>query len=117
MQVSPFIVGQPRPTIKGERKTALRNHLLTNVSGNSGCGRERAEQTLLAGWATDPVHPNAPIYAKMALNVLEKVALSNYEGEHFPKTSEKGIEVGPRVLPVPAHTPHCNENPLYEFLF
>ncbi len=40
----------------------------------SGCGRDRVEQTLLSGWASDPVHPNAHIYAKMALNIMEKVA-------------------------------------------
>jgi hypothetical protein len=40
----------------------------------SGCGRERVEQTLLSGWASDPLHPNAHIYAKMALNIMEKVA-------------------------------------------
>jgi hypothetical protein len=39
-----------------------------------GCGRDRVEQTLLAGWSADPVHPNAHIYAKMALNILEKVS-------------------------------------------
>ncbi len=27
-----------------------------------------------AGWASDPVHPNGHIYAKMALNLIEKVA-------------------------------------------
>ncbi len=27
-----------------------------------------------AGWANDPVHPNGHIYAKMALNLIEKVA-------------------------------------------
>jgi len=32
------------------------------------------EETLRAGWATDPVHPNAHIYAKMALNLLEKLS-------------------------------------------
>jgi hypothetical protein len=40
----------------------------------SGCGRDRVEQTLMSGWASDPVHPNAHIYAKMALNIMEKVA-------------------------------------------
>jgi hypothetical protein len=39
----------------------------------SGCGREKVEQTLRAGWALDPVHPNGHIYAKMALNLIEKV--------------------------------------------
>ncbi len=42
MQVSPFIVGQQLGLRgKGEQLCAMRNHLLTNVSDNSGCGRER----------------------------------------------------------------------------
>jgi hypothetical protein len=40
----------------------------------SGCGREKVEQTLRAGWALDPVHPTGHIYAKMALNLIERVA-------------------------------------------
>jgi hypothetical protein len=40
----------------------------------AGCGREKVEQTLRAGWALDPVHPSSHIYAKMALNLIEKVA-------------------------------------------
>ncbi len=32
------------------------------------------EQTLRAGWALDPVHPTGYIYAKMALNLIERVA-------------------------------------------
>ena len=40
----------------------------------TGCGREKVEQTLRAGWALDPVHPTGHIYAKMALNLIEKVA-------------------------------------------
>ena len=40
----------------------------------TGCGREKVEQTLRAGWATDPVHPTGHIYAKMALNLIERVA-------------------------------------------
>jgi hypothetical protein len=40
----------------------------------TGCGREKAEQTLRASWALDPVHPTGHIYAKMALNLIEKVA-------------------------------------------
>jgi hypothetical protein len=39
-----------------------------------GCGREKVEQTLRAGWAQDPVHPFSHVYAKMALNLIEKVA-------------------------------------------
>ncbi len=40
----------------------------------TGCGKDRVEQTLMAGWAADPVHPNAHIYVKMALNLLEKLS-------------------------------------------
>jgi hypothetical protein len=40
----------------------------------TGCGREKVEQTLRAGWVLDPVHPTGHIYAKMALNLIEKVA-------------------------------------------
>ncbi len=43
-------------------------------AGPDGCGKDRVEQTLKAGWASDPVHPNAHIYAKMALNLLEKLS-------------------------------------------
>jgi hypothetical protein len=59
----------------------------------SGCGRDRVEQTLLSGWASDPVHPNAHIYAKMALNIMEKVAPNpskpgQPEGQRKRKSSE-----------------------------
>ncbi len=40
----------------------------------TGCGREKVEQTLRSGWALEPVHPTGHIYAKMALNLIEKVA-------------------------------------------
>jgi hypothetical protein len=39
-----------------------------------GCGKERVEQTLRAGWASDPVHQNAHIYAKMALNEVGRTS-------------------------------------------
>jgi hypothetical protein len=35
---------------------------------------EKKVQTMRAGWASDPVHPNGHIYAKMPLNLIEKVA-------------------------------------------
>ena len=47
----------------------------------AGCSKERVEQTLRAGWASDPVHPNAHIYAKMALNLLEKVSAAGEVGK------------------------------------
>ncbi len=31
-------------------------------------------QTLISGWALDPVHPSSHVYAKMALNLIEAVA-------------------------------------------
>jgi hypothetical protein len=40
----------------------------------TGCRREKVEQTLTSGWALDPVHPTSHVYAKMALNLIEKVA-------------------------------------------
>jgi hypothetical protein len=59
----------------------------------SGCGRDRVEQTLLSGWASDPVHPPTSIYAKMALNIMEKVAPNpskpgQSEGQRKGKRSE-----------------------------
>jgi hypothetical protein len=47
----------------------------------AGCSKERVEQTLRAGWASNPVHPNAHIYAKMALNLLEKVSAASEVGK------------------------------------
>ncbi len=35
---------------------------------------ERKEQTIRASWVSAPVHPNCHIYAKMALNLIEKIA-------------------------------------------
>jgi hypothetical protein len=42
----------------------------------SGYSQEKVEQTVNAGWAADPVHPNKHIYAKAALNLMEKMANS-----------------------------------------
>ncbi len=58
-----------------------------------GCGRDRVEQTLLSGWASDPVHTNSHIYAKMALNLMEKLAPSpnkpgQPEGQRKQKRSD-----------------------------
>jgi hypothetical protein len=41
------------------------------------CSMEKKVQTMRAGWASDPVHPNGHIYAKMALNLIEKIAVSS----------------------------------------
>ncbi len=38
---------------------------------------EKKVQTMRAGWASDPVHPNGHIYAKMALNLIEKIAVAS----------------------------------------
>jgi hypothetical protein len=38
---------------------------------------EKKVQTMRAGWASDPVHPNGHIYAKMALNLIEKIAAAS----------------------------------------
>ena len=38
---------------------------------------EKKLQTMRAGWASDPVHPNGHIYAKMALNLIEKIAAAS----------------------------------------
>jgi hypothetical protein len=43
------------------------------ICGNS-YSLEKAEQVISGGWALDPVHPTKHIYAKTALNLLEKVA-------------------------------------------
>jgi hypothetical protein len=39
-----------------------------------GSNMEKKVQTMQEGWASDPVHPKGHIYAKMALNLFEKVA-------------------------------------------
>ncbi len=51
----------------------------------SGYSQEKVAQTVNAGWAADPVHPNKHIYAKAALNLMLKMA--NYR----PATSGSGI--------------------------
>ncbi len=43
------------------------------ICGNS-YSLEKAEQVISGGWASDPVHPTKHIYAKTALNLMEKVA-------------------------------------------
>ncbi len=42
----------------------------------SGYSQEKVAQTVNAGWAAYPVHPNKHIYAKAALNLMEKMANS-----------------------------------------
>ncbi len=58
------------------------------VCGES-CSLERKEQTMRAGWASDPVHPNGHIYAKMALNLIEKIAPTSNTGGSSQEGSRK----------------------------
>jgi hypothetical protein len=51
-----------------------------------GCVKDRVEQTLRAGWASDPVHPNAHIY--VALNLLEKLSAAS-DGTRQPGMERK----------------------------
>ncbi len=39
-----------------------------------GYSSEKAVQTIQSGWPSDPVHPGRHIYAKMALNLMERLA-------------------------------------------
>jgi hypothetical protein len=57
-----------------------------------GCGREKVEQTLRAGWAHDPVHPSGHVYAKMALNLIEKVAAPTVKQN--PKKRKRSDDTG-----------------------
>jgi hypothetical protein len=77
-------------TILGDlnkHKTALRKALpsatiidgLELISG-AGYNAEKAAAVINSGWAFDPVHPSKHVYAKMALNLLEKVAPQNMDG-------------------------------------
>jgi hypothetical protein len=52
------------------------------ISG-TGYNTEKAAAVINSGWAFDPVHPSKHVYAKMALNLLEKIASQN---QHKPKT-------------------------------
>jgi hypothetical protein len=49
----------------------------------------RKEQTMRASWASDPVHPNGHIYAKMALNLIEKIAPATNRAEASAAGSQK----------------------------
>ncbi len=42
-----------------------------------GYNTEKAAAVINSGWAFDPVHPSKHVYAKMALNLLEKIAPSS----------------------------------------
>ncbi len=62
----------------------------------AGCGREKIEQTLTAGWALDPVHPSSHVYAKMALNLIEAVAApkSNSDSKKRKRSEDSGSGSG-----------------------
>jgi len=47
---------------------------------------EKADQVISAGWALDPVHPTKHIYAKAALNLIEKMASCN----RLPSSGQTG---------------------------
>jgi hypothetical protein len=55
------------------------------ICGNS-YSLEKAEQVISGGWALDPVHPTKHIYAKTALNLMEKVA-NKRDSPISPQTS------------------------------
>jgi hypothetical protein len=65
------------------------------------------EQTLLSGWANDPVHPNAHIYAKMALHIMEKVAPTPIKPVQS-KASRRGSGATLRASPDPPPAPEAD---------
>ncbi len=56
------------------------------ISG-SGYNTERSAAVINSGWAFDPVHPSKHVYAKMALNLLEKIAPQNQHRSEDRKRS------------------------------
>jgi hypothetical protein len=56
----------------------------------SSYNMQKAETQAVVGWATDPVHPNAHIYAKMALNLIEKVTPRDDVAEVMPSAGSGG---------------------------
>ncbi len=66
-----------------KHKSALRRAVPTatiidglELIAGPGYNTEKAAAVINNGWAFDPVHPSKHVYAKMALNLLEKIALS-----------------------------------------
>jgi hypothetical protein len=51
-----------------------------STNDREGYNTEKAAAVINSGWAFDPVHPSKHVYAKMALNLLEKVAPQNMDG-------------------------------------
>jgi hypothetical protein len=58
------------------------------IAGNS-YSHEKADQVIAAGWALDPVHPTKHIYAKAALNLIEKMAVSSNSTTNSSANSRK----------------------------
>ncbi len=70
-----------------KHKAALRRAVPTatvidglELIAGPGYNTEKAAAVINSGWAFDPVHPSKHVYAKMALNLLEKIALSSKAG-------------------------------------
>jgi hypothetical protein len=57
------------------------------ICGNS-YSLEKAEQVISGGWALDPVHPTKHVYAKTALNLMEKVA-NKRDSPSSPQTTNR----------------------------
>ncbi len=58
------------------------------IAGNS-YSHEKVDQVIAAGWALDPVHPTKHIYAKAALNLIEKMAVSSNFATNTSANSRK----------------------------
>jgi hypothetical protein len=56
------------------------------ISG-TGYNTEKAAAVINSGWAFDPVHPSKHVYAKMALNLLEKIGPQNQHKNEDRKRS------------------------------
>jgi hypothetical protein len=54
-----------------------------------GYNTEKAAAVINSGWAFDPVHPIKHVYAKTALNLLEKVAPQNMDGGQWTADNRK----------------------------
>jgi hypothetical protein len=46
-----------------------------------GYNQEKASQVILPGWGHDPVHPDKHIYAKMVLNLMERISAGKTEAK------------------------------------
>jgi hypothetical protein len=80
-----------------KHKSALRKAVpaATIIDGleliaGTGYNTEKAAAVINSGWAFDPVHPSKHVYAKMALNLLEKIAPQN---QHKPEDRKRSWSV------------------------